>query len=152
MPGVCGVFGSNSPCRTIRTPDSRHSEGVPVMPASEGSTDAARNPTLTARQQPRLRGTVHDMAVKAAEEDLSGTALTAIVLVRPLVGAPMSDRSPPHGSCPAAGVNDNGRRFLQELPNSPKEGLRPCQFEYRLPRRSVPRSTPCSAGIVSWAR
>src|SRR5437016_4952967 len=31
-------------------------------------------------------------------------------------------------SCPAAGVNDNGRRFLQELPNSPKEGLRPCQF------------------------
>ena len=55
-------------------------------------------------------------------------------------------------SCPAAGVNDNGRRFLQELPNSPKEGLRPCQFEYRLLRRSVPRSTPCSAGSVSWAR
>src|SRR5215471_15319814 len=36
MPGVCGVLGSNPPCRTIRTPDSRHREGMPAMPASEG--------------------------------------------------------------------------------------------------------------------
>jgi hypothetical protein len=44
--GVCGVLGSNSLWRTIRTPDSRQSERLPVMPASEGvDRDAGRNPT-----------------------------------------------------------------------------------------------------------
>jgi hypothetical protein len=56
------------------------------------------------------------------------------------------------GSCPSAGVNDDGRRFRTRPTKSVQEGLRPCHHEYPRQRRSVPRSTRCSAPAATWPR
>jgi hypothetical protein len=56
------------------------------------------------------------------------------------------------GSCPSRGVNDDGRRFLQELPTQRRKDYARVSTSINLPRRSVARSTPCSTGRVSCRR
>jgi hypothetical protein len=62
------------------------------------------------------------------------------------------DSTGKHRPCPFRGVNDDGRRFRTRPTKSVQEGLRPCHHEYRLPRRSVLRSTRCSAPAATWSR